>query len=341
MDFNNVSDLLEGMRSYYDSHDIHKSDVSSYDAFKLNDNPEPRLKALVDKDRYGEYLGQVLKRWTDPYDPMHMSDITVYLMPDDRVAGVVNHIGGMMGVYELFEYHDGYYTGAEYSITGNMESHNKFTYYILNDEGKVTKMLSIYGGMISYNSDMQLITRMLLDYEGDNTILKSSEELRYKRTADGFKLFDEQDVLTKKDNAEREERVIDDQKALYKTLKKRVKTCSTLEDVVEVFFEVISEAEYNPEEEITYTAGTSQIAALLGYNESMFNLMRWTTAEDDEYYQLQVDVEFDIKDEQIPYDNMNDANDVEGMKDRVLDSASFKALSGRKIKKIKVDLVET
>jgi len=341
MDFNNVSDLLEGMRSYYDSHDINNTDVNSYDAFKLNDNPEPRLKALVDKDRYGEYLGQVLKRWTDPDDPMHMSDITVYLMPDDRVAGVVNHIGGMMGVYELFEYHDGYYTGAEYSITGNMESHNKFTYYILNDEGKVTKMLSIYGGMLSYNSDMELITRMILDYEGDNTILKSSEELRYKRTDDGFKLFDEQDVLAEKDHAEREERVIDDQKALYKTLKKRVKTCSTLEDVVEVFFDVIKEAEYNPEEEVTYTAGTSQLAALLGYNESMFNLMRWTTAEDDEYYQLQVDVEFDIKDEQIPYDNMNDANDVEGMKDRVLDSASFKALSGRKIKKIKVDLVET
>ena len=69
--------------------------------------------------------------------------------------------------------------------------------------------------------------------------------------------------------------------------------------------------------------------------------MRWTPTEDDEYYQLQLNVRFELDDEKIPYDNINDENDVEGMKDRVLETDSFKALAGKKIKKIEVDLVET
>ena len=338
MDFTNVAELLEGMKSYCDSHDIRNSDLINYDAFALNRKPDPRLKSLVDKDKYGEYLGLAYKSWTGTSDTMGINRITVYLRPDDRVAGVWNSVGGMLDSYELFEYHDGYHTGALINVMGPTENWLKFTYYIEDAEGRVTEILSIYGGMVSYDSKITLITRMLLGYEGGETILKSSVNIRYKKTADGFAVWDEEDNLSENEPVDR---VIDDQKELCKKLKKNVKSCKTLEEVVETFFDVISEAEENPEEEVSYTAGTSPLSYLPGMDGVMFNLMRWTPTEDDEYYQLQLDVEFELDDEKIPYDNMNDENDVAGMKDRVLETDSFKALAGKKIKKIKVSLVET
>ena len=338
MDLTNVSELLEGMRSYCDSHDIRNSDLINYDAFVLSKKTDPRLKSLVDKDKYGEYLGLAFKSWTDTSDPMGMNRITVYLRPDDRVAGVWNSIGGMLDSYELFEYHDGYHTGALINIMGRTENWMKFTYYIEDEEGRVTEILSIYGGMVSYDSKTELITRMELGFDGGETVLKSSVNLRYKRTADGFKLVDEEDNLEENEPVDR---VIDDQKDLCKKLRKSVKSCKTLEEIVETFFAVISEAEENPEEEVSYTAGTSPLSYIPGMDGVMFNLMRWTPTEDDEYYQLQLNVRFELDDEKIPYDNMNDENDVEGMKDRVLETDSFKALAGKKIKKIEVDLVET
>lgn len=338
MDFSNVSELLEGMKTFCDSINDRISELFSYDDFKLSKDPDPRLKALVDKDKYGEYLGQVIKSWTDTNDSMNVNRITVYLRSDDRVAGVWNNIGGMFDSYELFEYHGGYHTGAMCNFMGQAGQCMKFTYYIEDDEGRVVEMLSIYGGMISYDSDTILITRMLLGYDGDETVLKSSVTLRYKRTDDGFKVLDEEDNLAVNDLPDR---VIDDQKDLYKTLKKRVKACKTLEDIVETFFDVISEAEENPEEEVTYTAGTYPLNYLPGLDGVMFNLMRWTPTEDDEYYQLQINVTFDIEDEEIPYDNMTDVDGVDELKNSVLDSDSFQALKDKKIKKAEVELVET
>ncbi len=338
MEFNNVSELLEGMKTYCDSINDRISELFSYDDFKLSKDPDPRLKALVDKDKYGEYLGQVIKSWTDTNDSMNVNRITVYLRSDDRVAGAWNNIGGMLDSYELFEYHGGYHTGAMCNFMGQAGQCMKFTYYIEDDEGRVVEMLSIYGGMISYDSDTILITRMLLGYDGDETVLKRSVTLKYKRTEDGFKVLDEEDNLAVNDLPDR---VIDDQKDLYKTLKKRVKACKTLEDIVETFFDVISEAEENPEEEVSYTAGTYPLNYLPGLDGVMFNLMRWTPTEDDEYYQLQINVTFDIKDEEIPYDNMTDVDGVDALKEAILDSDSFQALKDRKIKKVEVDLVET
>ena len=69
--------------------------------------------------------------------------------------------------------------------------------------------------------------------------------------------------------------------------------------------------------------------------------MRWTPSEDDEYYQLQLNVIFDIKDEEIPYDNKNDVEGAEALRESVLNSDSFNALKEKKIKKVTVEVVET
>lgn len=341
MDFNNVYDLLNGMRVYYDSHDIRKSDIFQYESLKLNRNPDPRIKLLIDKDKYGEYIGRCTRGWLSSDTPGMPSPnrITFYLMPDGRLAGVWNCINGMIDAYEIFDYHDGYYTGAMYSIMGSMENHMNFVYYIVNNEGKVTEMLSIYGGMAVIDSENVTVTRTIIDYEGDETVLKSSTDYRYKRTGDGFKLVKETDNTAEPSY---EERVIDDQKDLCKVLKKAVKKCSTLEELVDTFFDTIKTAEENPEVEVSYAAGTNPYAMFVpGGSECIFNLMRWTPTEDDEYYQLQLNVTFDLKDEEIPYESMNDVEGVDALWNDVLHSESFNTLKDKKIRKVKVELVET
>ena len=342
MDFTNVSELLNGMKEFYDSHDIRKSDLFFNEALKLNKNPDPRIKTLIDKDKYGEYIGRCARGWLSSDTPglFSVNRITFYLMPDGRLAGVWNNISGMSDAYEIFDYHEGYYTGAMYSILGSMESHMNFSYYIVNGEGKVTEILSIYGGMVVIDSANVTVTRTVIDYEGDETILKSSTDYRFKRNGEGFKLVKETDNTIQ---SSEDDRIIDDQRGLCRELKKAVKSCGTLEELVNVFFETIKTAEENPEEEVSYTAGMNPYSKLIpgAGNECLFNLMRWTPAEDDEYYQLQLEVTFDLHDEEIPYDNMNDVDGVDELRKNVLNSESFKALKDKKIRKVKVGLVET
>ena len=341
MDFNNVSELLNGMKEYYDSHDIRNSSLFVYDAYKVDEETDPRIKSLIDKDKYGEYIGRCMRDWlaTDGPGQPKINDITVYLKPDGHIAGVWNSIGGFSDSYEVFFYRNGYYTGAMYSVIGNFETNNSFTYYIVNDEGKVTEMINIYGGMVALTSQYVTITKTVLDYDGDETIMKSSEDYRYKKTDKGYELFAEEDNMD--ESFKDEDRVIDNQKALCKKLKKAVKSCSTLEEIVNTFFDIIKTAKENPEEEISYTAGANPFAAFMGSDGCMFNLMRWTPTEDDEYYQLSLDVVFEELDIKVPYDNMNDVEGADALKKDVLNSESFKALKDKKIRDIVVEVIET
>lgn len=339
MDFNNVTELLNGMKEYYDSHDIRRSDIFQYEELKLGRNPDPRIKELVDKDKYGEYIGRCTRGWlnTDNSGPK-VNDITVYLMPDGRIAGVWNCINRMIDAYEIFDYHEGYYTGAMYSLMGRMEHHMNFVYYIVNGDGRIIEMFSIYGGMSALNSEYVTITETVIDYEGDETVLKSSRDYKFKKTGEDYELLREHDNTV---THSPEKRVFDNQHGLCRELKKAVKSCNTLEEIVNTFFDVIKTAKENPEEEISYTAGSSPYEALGITSGPLFTLMRWTPSEDDEYYQLQLNVIFDIKDEEIPYDNKNDVEGAEALRESVLNSDSFNALKEKKIKKVTVEVVET
>ena len=339
MDFSSVTDLIDGMKEYYDSHNIRKSDIFMYEELKEGRNTDPRLRELIDRDRYGEYIGRCARSWIDSdKSGPKVSDLTFYLRPDGRVAGVWNSINGMFDAYEVFDYHDGYYTGAMYNIVGRMEQHMNFTYYIVNGDGRVTEMLNISGGMVARKGEYVLVRRTVVDCEGDETVLVSSTDLRYKKTGGGYKLIDESDNMAK---SEPEDRVIDDQKELCKQLKKAVKTCGTLEEIVNTFFDVIKNARENPEEDITYTAGSSPYEAFGLPSECLFTLMRWTPAEDDEFYQLELNVTFDLNCEKIPYDNKYNVEGPAELRESVLSSESFNALKDKPIRKISVKVNET
>ena len=88
-----------------------------------------------------------------------------------------------------------------------------------------------------------------------------------------------------------EKRVIDTQKKLCKTLEKRITNCTTLDELIDGFFDVVSRSKPNDEEMLLYEVG------YFSYNNCIdicnFALVRQTPARHDEFYQLHLEVLFD------------------------------------------------
>ena len=123
---------------------------------------------------------------------------------------------------------------------------------------------------------------------------------------------------------------------LVERLEEAVKSCNTLEDLVNTFFQVAGEAKRNPKEEYEYVGGTVPYLA-----KCMFGLMYQIPMEDGEYDQLDMDVFFDLKDEVVPYDHkVYDQKDGD-LKAFIFQSESYNILKNKKIIKIEVNGGET
>ena len=118
---------------------------------------------------------------------------------------------------------------------------------------------------------------------------------------------------------------------LYDKLQKATDDCSTLEELVEAFFDVIGETEAGDEEELEYVGGFVPYL-----NKCMFALMRQVPTEDGEFDQLQMDISFAESDQTIHYDHMvYDSGDGD-LKEYVLNSESYNALKEIEITNIEI-----
>ncbi|MBR6959485.1 MAG: hypothetical protein IKH76_03300 [Clostridiales bacterium] len=332
LDLNNASDLVNGMKEYFDTHDVRKSDIFTHDTAVLTKDPDPRLKALVDKDKYGEYIGRCARNWISSDGA---GGVTFYLRPDGRPAGVWKSIGMMGDIYEIFDYHDGYFTGAMFSIIGTMESKANFVYYVTDEGGRVTEMITVYGGMTIINSKKINITRIGLEYDGDKTILKSDITYVYQKSAEGYELIGQED------NNDIGDRVIDDQSGLCEELRSRIKDGMTLEEIVKSFFEVIKNAPENPEEDVEYVAGSNPYFNPFREDNCTLKLVRSTPTEGDEYYMLEMTVRFETEPDDIPFDNKVNGSGNDSLLRSILRSGSYKALKSLQIKAVDIEVYET
>lgn len=336
MDFSNIDEVMDNMRSYLDSHSLKDNDLMSCDEYVLGEGSNGKIDRLIELDKHGEYLGRYWNAISTDRDLRSNSKITFYVRKDGRLGGVWNRIGGMIDNYEIFDHYDGYFVGTRYMVMGRNVKPMLFAYYVL-DGDKVSEILE----MLIAVEGRVVVNHFKFDYLGDDVSLRSEIRKIYEKTPYGYSLI-KQIVPDEDEVSEDFERVIDDQKDLCKQLKKAVKDCKDLEELVNAFFDVIRTAESNPEEEISYTAGTSPVYIKTGFGpEVIFNLMRWTPTEDDEFYQLQLNVEFDTEGKTIPYDVMNDADGIDALQKAVLESKSFQAFRDKKIKRVTVEVIET
>ena len=340
MDFNNIEQLVGGMTDFLATHDIKNADLISCDAYIMGKDKNERLEHLMEIDKYGEYLGRYWNSMSNTSNFKDDSDVTIYTRSDGHLAAIWCRIHGMIDLYELFDYYDGYYVGARYMAMGRNVSNMMFAYYVTSGH-KVTDIIELIG---NNPGESVLVNRYSFGYDGDIAVLKSETRQGYEYSGGAYKLKSETDLLEKADSADdagsRGDRVIDDQKELCKQLKEKAKSCKTLEDYVNAFFDVISVASDNPEEDISYTAGTNPFALPGMTPECVFNLMRWTPQEDDEYYQFQIEIRFDVGEEKIPFDNLYRDYDKD-FRTQVLESESFKALKDKKITNVSIEVIET
>lgn len=336
MDFSNIDEVMDNMCSYLDTHSLRDNDLMSCDEYVLGEGSNGKIDRLIELDKHGEYLGRYWNAISTDRDLRSNSKITFYVRKDGRLGGVWNRIGGMIDNYEIFNHYDGYFVGTRYMVMGRNVKPMLFAYYIL-DGDKVSEIMEMFIAV----KERAVVNHFKFDYLGDIASLRSETRKIYEETPYGYSLV-KQIVPDEDEVPEDFERVIDDQQDLCRQLKKAVKDCNDLEGLVNTFFDVIRTAEYNPEEEISYTAGTSPIYIDTGFGpEVIFNLMRWTPAEDDEFYQLQLEVEFDTCGENIPYDVMNDADGKDELQKAILGSRSFMAFKDKKIKRVTVEVIET
>lgn len=133
---------------------------------------------------------------------------------------------------------------------------------------------------------------------------------------------------------------VDNQKELAKNLKSKINKKMSLDEAIDVFFSVVADAEPGVEELYLFEAGCCSTG--LNTEAFSFSLVRQTPSEDGEYYQLYLDVQYEVCDELKAINESHWHDETDGdLREYVLNSEAYKAVKDRKILKIKAGVDET
>lgn len=114
-----------------------------------------------------------------------------------------------------------------------------------------------------------------------------------------------------------------------------IKSCNTLEALVNAFFDVVE----GTKGEVEYVAGT--LPAIYMQLGCKFMLVHSTELEDGEFYQISMDVHLDAEDKEYPYDHkLYDVNDGD-LRKYILESDLFAVLKNMDILDVDVYDAET
>ena len=340
IDFDNVQGLMEYFRDFMSSHDVENVDFSGYRKIRLDDEAEVasdyRLKELMERDSHGECLGSYFHqiKVDDTADKYKYKDVFA-IFDGDRLLAILNQKLPQSYVLELFEYYDGYYVGAQCVVLTKLFD-AKLIFYMTSG-GKVTEMITFY--------DLELINkarvdRTELEYADGKALVKSSVASVYKKSAKGYVLDKQWDLLHPPESSRKTKRVFDNQKKLCKMLEKETKQVATLDQAIDAFFKVVASAKPNDEEMLLYEVGCY---AFDGSEEScLFSLVRQTPTRDDEFYQMHMEVVYEAGEEerQLNESEWHEEGD-DDLRDYVHQSKAYNVLKNKRILKIEVWVDET
>ncbi len=347
IDFNNAESIDRAAKEFVSSHDLAAVDLSGYRKCHIGDADDiakfPRLKELLTKDKYGEYLGSFYNQLKNEKELDKHHSVYAYFDDDFRVMAVaISYYSTANFAREFFEYFDNYYVGLMYISTGMSADDSHFmlgrvTYYIC-DEGKVTRMITAH--------DLSLIKKSRIDnmelaYKDGETVLVSSIASVYKMLKSGFVLDKQWDMLNPPVASSSDSgRKIDNQKKLCKKLEKKIKQDMSLDQAIQAFFDTIAEAKPNDEEMLLYEVGCYSFNT--DSESCQFSLVRQTPSPDDEFYQMHLEIQYDICDE---VRSLNECewheNGDDDLQEYVKNSEAYNVLRDKPIKDISVWVDET
>ena len=340
VDFDNIQGLMDFYREFMSSHDVENIDFSGYRKICLGDEAEAasdaRLKEQMDRDSHGECLGRYFHqiKGDDTDDKYRYKDVFA-IFDGDRLLAILQQPLPKSFAFELFEYYDGYYVGAKCVVVTKLFA-SELTFYMTSGV-KVTEMITFY--------DLDLIKkarvdRTELEYVDGKASVKSSVASLYKKSAKGYEPEKQWDLLHPPKSPRKTKRVFDNQKKLCKMLENETKQVATLDQAIDAFFKVVSEAKPNDEEMLLYEVGCY---AFDGPEEKcQFCLVRQTPTRDDEFYQMHMVVTYEAGEEerQLNESEWYEEGD-DDLRDYVHQSKAYNVLKDKQILKIQVWVDET
>ena len=142
-------------------------------------------------------------------------------------------------------------------------------------------------------------------------------------------------------NSEKKTKVkTDNQKSLCKKLEKKIDQDMSLDEAIQAFFDVVAEAKPNDEEMLLYEVGCYSVDS--DSKACMFCLVRQTPSPDGEFYQMHLELQYDICDEvrSLSECEWHEKGD-DDLQEYVKNSEAYKVLKDKPIKKISVWVDET
>ena len=351
IDFNNAENIDRAAKDFFSSHDLLTLDFSGYKKCHIGDEDDmekfPVLKELISKDKYGEYLGSFYNQLKNENSLDKEHSVYAYFDDDSRVMAIVQNPSAPSYALEFFEYFENYYVGLMFVAIGWASlglSNDKpdfligrVTYYVY-DEDKVTRMITAHD--LSSIKKFRIDTAELAYKDGEAAIISSTARI-YKTLKKGFVLDKEWDKLNPPaDSSSGSKRRIDNQKKLCKKLEKKIDQDMSLDEAIQAFFDVVAEAKPNDEEMLLYEVGCYSFGA--DTENCYFCLVRQTPSPDDEFYQMHLELQYDICDEvrSLSECEWYEKGD-DDLQEYVKNSEAYNVLKDKPIKKISVWADET
>ena len=346
IDFNKAESIDRAAKEFVSSHDLLKVDFSGYRKCHIGDEDDiekfPVLKEMIRKDKCGEYLGSYYNQLKNEKNLGKEHSVYAFFDDDSRVMAVASYQSAKSYAAEFFEYFENYYVGLMFVSIGWSNDNSNFligrvTYYIY-DEGKVTRMITAH--------DLSSIKKSRIDntelaYKDGETVIVSSTARIYKMLKSGFELDKQWDKLNPPaDSSSGYKRRIDNQKKLCKKLEKKIDRDMSLDEAIQAFFDVVTEAKPNDEEMLLYEVGCYSFDE--NPKNCMFSLVRQTPSPDDEFYQLHLELQYDICDEvrSLSECEWYEKGD-DDLQEYVKNSEAYNVLKDKPIKEIRVWVDET
>lgn len=351
IDFNNAESIAGAAKEFVSSHDLSAVDLSGYRKCHIGDADDiekfPFLKELISKDKFGEYLGSYYYQLKNEKNLDKEHSVYAYFDDDSRVMAIAYNPSSKSCALEFFEYFENYYVGLMFvsigcELIGCSSDKPDFligrvTYYVY-DGGKVTRMITAHD--LSSIKKFR-IDNMELSYENGGAVINSSTAYIYKTLKSGFVLDKQWDKLNPPaDSSSGSKRRIDNQKKLCRKLEKKIGRDMSLDEAIQAFFDVVAEAKPNDEEMLLYEVGCYSFGE--DTEKCYFSLVRQTPSPDDEFYQMHLELQYDICDEvrSLSECEWYEKGD-DDLQEYVKNSEAYNVLKDKPVKKISVWVDET
>lgn len=333
---------------YYDSVNCAKrlnDDLGQYDKYKVSNKrtlaANPFLVELIENDKYGDKVGDVFRFKLDnkSFSDGHIR--CLYFDSNKRLVAFKEHDSSFRKPDKLYDIEKFEYCGSirygrcehkclSFILNGG------FTYYRY-DHGNIKEILHVAGGFGGFGCGGVSELRLPKELNAIHTVFDGSDEriilsktkyiLKLITKQKEYRIKEQYDMLAPPEFEPVKKRVIDTQKRLSKTLAKRITSETTLDQAVNAFFEVVSQAKPNEEAMLLFEVGYNS-----GENDSCsVGLLRQTPTREDEYYQMHMELVFEGGELDASFEESEWREYGEDdLKEYILQSKAYKALMKKK-----------